>query len=103
MGRSATVNLVHFTTVYHAINNNAQASELLNAPEVVTREEVNWKYWLPMSLGLTHTGNLLQVNWQGGALQHSTNLGQWIEVTNATQPYHHAITAGGADFWRLRK
>lgn len=92
-----------FTTVYHAINNNAHASELMNAPDVVTREEVNWQYELPMSLALMRTGDMSQVTWQGGVLQQSTDLATWSDLMNAPRPLKHTNSVAPQMFWRIRK
>ena len=93
-----------FTTVYHAINNNAQASELMNAPQVVTRAEVDWRYWLPFAatLELTSTNHLL-VHWQGGTLQHSTDMQSWTNVLNASHPHAHNLNSTPVGFWRMRR
>jgi hypothetical protein len=93
-----------FTTLYHAINNNAQAGELMNAPEVVTREEVNWKYWLPFAATLEFTAtNHLLIHWQGGVLQHSTDLLNWVDVAGAGHPHAHNLTNAPAGFWRMKR
>jgi hypothetical protein len=93
-----------FTTVIHAISDNAHASELLNAPEVVTREEVNWRYWLPFAATLERTAtNTLLIHWQGGALQHSMDLLNWTNLPNASHPHAHDLSATSAGFWRMKK
>ena len=92
-----------FNSVFYAINDNAHANELMNAPEVMTREEVNWQYELPMSLGLTRMGNLLQVNWQGGVLQQSTDLAEWSDLSDTQRPFKHTNAAAPQMFWRIRK
>jgi hypothetical protein len=92
-----------FNTVYHAINNNAQASELMNALEVVTRDEVNWRYWLPFAVNLQLTSTNLLIHWQGGTLQHSTNLQNWTELPNASQPHVHDLSTAARGFWRMRR
>ena len=89
--------------VYYAINNNAHAYELMNSTEVVTRDKVNWQYELPLALSLQPAGGLLQVNWQGGVLQHSPDLVNWTNVPNAAQPHLHDTTTASQGFWRLRR
>lgn len=89
---------------YIATTDNANAQELVDDPRVTTRNEVNWKYYLPFALGVEPAGaNQLRVNWQGGALQHSVDLMNWTNVPNATQPYLHDLTGAPADFWRLKR
>lgn len=92
-----------FNNVYYGISDNAEAYDLMNAPEVVTREEVNWQYELPMSLGLTRMGTVLQVNWQGGVLQSSTNLTDWTDIPGASRPHAHDPSSAAKGFWRVRK
>ncbi len=92
-----------FNNVYYGISDNAQASDLMNASQVVTREEVNWQYELPMSLGLTHAGNLIQVNWQGGVLQQGADLTTWSDLPDAPRPFKHTNAAAPQMFWRIRK
>ena len=87
-----------------AIVDNADASALMTHPWMLTRDEVNWKYWLPFALNLEPAGtNQLRVNWQGGALQHSADLLNWTDVPNAAQPYLHDMIGTPSGFWRLRK
>ena len=92
-----------FNSVFYAISDNAQASELMNAQEVMTRDEVNWQYELPMSLALIGTGNLSQVDWQGGVLQQSTDLAEWSDLTDTPRPFKHTNAAAPQMFWRIRK
>ncbi len=95
----------NYTVYLHiAIVDNPDALALMTHPWIATREEVNWKYWLPFSLSLDRVGaNQLCVNWQGGALQHSTDLVNWTNVANATQPYLHDTSSETSGFWRLLK
>ena len=92
------------TPVLHAISDNAQPSELMNAAWNVTRDEVNWRYWLPFAstLELTATNHLL-IHWQGGVLQHSTDLMNWTELPNASHPHAHDLNAAPSGFWRIKK
>lgn len=93
-----------FNSVFHAVSDNAQPFELMNAPEVVTREEVNWRYELPFAMSLVLLpAQQLQINWQGGVLQHSVDFQNWTDLTNATQPHFHDASSAPLGFWRLRK
>lgn len=93
-----------FPTVYHAISDNANASDLMNAPQVITREEVNWQYELPFAAALELTAtNQLLIHWQGGVLQHSTDLLNWADLPNASHPHAHDLSSAPAGFWRMRK
>lgn len=93
-----------FNNVYYGISDNAQASELMNAPEVVTREEVNWQYHLPFSLSIgAPNAGTLQINWQGGMLQWSEDLMNWSDLPAATKPSLQNITTTSARYWRLRR
>lgn len=91
-------------TNVNAISDNLHPIELLTHPLVVTRDEVNWRYWLPLALSLDLAApQQLRVNWQGGMLQFSTNLLNWIDLPNATQPHPHDPTDAPIGFWRLRR
>jgi mannan endo-1,4-beta-mannosidase len=93
-----------FNSVFHAISDNAQPSELMNAPEVVTREEVNWRYELPFAAALELTAtNQLLIHWQGGVLQHSADLLNWTDLPNASHPHAHDLSSAPAGFWRMRR
>jgi mannan endo-1,4-beta-mannosidase len=89
--------------VLHAISDNAQAGDLMNAPDTVTRDEVNWRYWLPFASTLQLAGTNLLIHWQGGVLQHSADLVDWADVPNASQPCVHDPNAAPAGFWRMRR
>ena len=90
--------------VYHAISDNAHAWELMNAPEVVTRDEVNWRYWLPFAATLElAAANQLLIHWQGGVLQQSVDLLNWADLPAASHPHPHDLTSAPAGFWRMRK
>jgi hypothetical protein len=56
-----------------------------------------------MSLGLTHAGNLIQVNWQGGVLQQGADLTTWSDLPDAPRPFKHTNAAAPQMFWRIRK
>jgi len=91
-------------TNINAINDNLHPTELMTHPLVVTLEEVNWRYELPFALSLElNATNHLLVHWQGGALQHSTDLVNWMNVSNANQPHLHDTSAASHGFWRLTK
>lgn len=91
-------------TNVNAINDNQHPVELMTHPLVVTRDEVNWGSELPFALSLDLVGaNQLRVNWQGGTLQFSTNLIDWTDQPNVTQPHLHDITDSPSGFWRLRR
>jgi mannan endo-1,4-beta-mannosidase len=91
-------------TTHIGIVDNLNASNLMAHPLVVTRDEVNWQYELPQRAAVVRTnGNLLRVDWQGGVLQESTNLGSWSDVIAAPRPHHHDTAADPARFWRVRK
>lgn len=94
-----------FNTVYYAISDNAQAYDLMNAPPVVTRDEVIWRYWLPLTLSIAPAGagQTVGVNWQGGTLQQSADLSNWSDVPAPAQPYQHDTTNAAAVFWRLKR
>lgn len=94
---------VNGTPVLHAISDNAQPSELMNAAWTVTRDEVNWRYELPFSLSMElATPNQLHIHWQGGALQRSDDLQNWSEIPNAPSPFVES-TANGQGFFRLHR
>ena len=91
-------------TNVNAINDNLHPSELMTHPLVVTRAEVNWQYELPFALDLELvSAQQLRVNWQGGTLQFSTDLVNWMDLPNAPQPQLHNLIAAPAGFWRIRK
>jgi hypothetical protein len=88
---------------YHAINDNSQASELMNAPQVVTRNEVNWRYELPFSLNLQIAApDQLLIHWQGGALQRSEDFVNWSDISGGSSPHLENTTNIGG-FFRLRR
>ena len=93
-----------FNSIYYAISDNAQAYELMNASQVVTRDEVNWQYELPFAstLELSATNHLL-IHWQGGTLQYSTDLQNWADIPNASHPHAHDLSAAPVGFWRMKK
>lgn len=90
-------------TNINAIADNLHPTELLAHPLVVTRDEVNWPYELPMALSLAAQGNTLQVNWQGGVLQESTNLASWNDTPGASRPWILHSSGAPQKFWRIRK
>ena len=92
-----------FNNVYYGISDNAHASDLMNDPWVVTRDKVNWRYELPFSMNLQPVGGLLQINWQGGVLEHSADLLNWAPVSGAAQPHWHDATSTPQGYWRLRR
>lgn len=92
-----------FTTVYHAISDNAQASALMNAPEVVTREEVAWKTYLPARLLWSASGTLMRLDWQGGTLQRSTNLTSWTSLAAAPTPFFEDAATNTCGFFRVQR
>jgi hypothetical protein len=93
-----------FVTSKLAISDNLNASNLMVHPLVATRLDVNWSYWLPLSLRLEPAGGTqLRVHWQGGVLQHSSNLVDWSDLPAATQPHPHDRADSSAGYWRLRR
>jgi len=87
----------------NAITDNLHPTELMTHPLVVTRDEVNWQYELPMALSLAPNGNLLQVNWQGGVLQQSDDLVSWADLPGSARPALFNPAGPTPKFWRLRK
>ncbi len=90
-------------TNVNAISDNLHPTELMTHSLVVTRNEVNWQYELPIALSVQPLGGMLQVNWQGGVLQTSDDLAVWNDMTGASRPLIHDPTGDPNQFWRLRK
>ncbi len=90
-------------TNINAINDNLHPTGLMTHPLVVTRDEINWQYELPMALSVQPLGAMLQVNWQGGVLQASEDLAAWNDVAGTARPLIHNPTGAPNQFWRLRK
>jgi hypothetical protein len=53
-------------------------------------------------LELTSTNTLL-IHWQGGVLQHSSDLLNWGDIPNANHPHAQDLTSAPSGFWRMRK
>jgi mannan endo-1,4-beta-mannosidase len=90
-------------TNVNAITDNPHPAELMTHPLVVTRDEVNWQYELPMALSLQPLGGMWRINWQGGVLQSSTNLTEWNDLPGASRPLQHDAGVAPLGFWRVRK
>ncbi len=52
------------------------------------------------SLVLTQPGGVITLEWSSGILQHSDDLGNWLDVPGATSPY--LPSDGWREFYRLR-
>jgi hypothetical protein len=90
-------------TNFIAISDNLNASNLLAHPLLATREEVDWAYHLPMGLSVGRVAGGVEVRWQGGILQHSTNLVDWHDLPGASRPWRPDIADVWHQFWRVRK
>lgn len=92
-----------FTGFHLAITDNLNASNLLAHPLMATRDEVDWAYHLPMGISVGRLGGGVEVQWQGGILQHSTNLVDWFDLPAASRPWRPDVADAWHQFWRVRK
>lgn len=91
-------------TNVNAISDNPHPLELMTNSLVVTRDEINWQYELPMLLDVKSlVPGTLQIEWQGGVLQHSNDLLSWTNLPNVPRPLLHNGTNYPMGYWRLRK
>ncbi len=86
-----------------AIVDNANAAQLTQHPWSLTRDEVNQAAHLqPLSVSLGRAGALLEVKWQGGFLQSSSDLSAWSDVDRPTCPLPLDPSVAPALFFRVR-
>ena len=58
----------------------------------------------PVKLSANHVGTNIDVAWQAGTLQQSTNLsGPYSTVTGASAPFYRTTAGGSAMFFRLKQ
>ncbi|PAW91549.1 MAG: hypothetical protein B9S33_00745 [Pedosphaera sp. Tous-C6FEB] len=88
--------------VRYSLVDHTNVTTLLNAPHIANRAAVDWPTYLPMNLSLRRQGNVLTVDWAGGALDYSTNLVHWTAVTNAAQSWQPAPD-NGVNVFRVRR
>lgn len=84
-----------------ALMENQNVAGLLADPWIATREAVNWKNYLPLKLTGTRAGSLMLLDWQGGALQRSSDLLNWTTLTNAPTCFAEDTAAHGSGFFRV--
>jgi mannan endo-1,4-beta-mannosidase len=86
-----------------ALMENQNVPALLADPWIATREAVNWKNFLPLKLSGSANGPLMQINWQGGTLQRSSDLLTWTPLTNAPTAFTERTSTNGPGFFRVRR
>ncbi len=87
-----------------AIVDNTNALALMQRPWSTTRDEVNWQTHVVASGGsIRMSGAMVDVRWQSGFLQSSTNLVNWTDVDRPAWPYLQSPAAAARGFWRVRE
>ncbi|MEY4385373.1 MAG: hypothetical protein RLY20_656 [Verrucomicrobiota bacterium] len=90
-------------TKHLALMDNQNVAALLADPWIATREAVNWKSFQPLKLSSTRAGTQMQINWQGGTLQRSSDLSNWTPLTNAPMPFVENTTTNTIGFFRVKR
>ena len=90
-------------TNVNAITDNLHPTELMTHPLVVTRDEVNWRYELPLRMNGSLTGSIIRLDWQGGALQRSADLVNWSDIAGAPTPFVESTATNSGGFFRLQR
>ena len=90
-------------TKHLALMDNQNVAALLADSWIATREAVNWKSFQPLKLSSTRAGTQMQINWQGGTLQRSSDLSNWTPLTNATTPFVEYTTTNTIGFFRVKR
>jgi hypothetical protein len=65
---------------------------------------VNWQTQVVASGGsIRRNGAMIDVRWQGGFLQSSSNFANWADVDRPAWPYRQDPAAAASGFWRVRE
>ena len=99
-----TFTTANFTvTNINAITDNLHPTELMTHPLVVTRDEVNWRYELPLRMNWSVVAGMIRLDWQGGELQRSGDLTNWTSIAGAPTPFFVDTTTNSIGFFRLNR